>query len=66
VLVNIIKYDGKTNPSVRLEDYRLVYRASGASNDPFIIQFIPIYLSDSARAWLDHLPRNIINSWDDL
>jgi hypothetical protein len=26
------------------------------------IQFFPIYLVDSARAWLDHLPRNVINS----
>jgi hypothetical protein len=26
----------------------------------------PIYLVESARAWLDHLPRNAINRWDDL
>jgi hypothetical protein len=38
----------------------------GVNNDLFIIQFLPIYLAKSARAWLDHLPRNTINSWDDL
>jgi hypothetical protein len=32
----------------------------------FIIQLLPIYLVESARAWLDHLPRNAINRWDDL
>jgi hypothetical protein len=63
---NIIKYNDKTNPSVWLEDYCLVCRAGEVNDDPFIIQFLPIYLVDSARAWLDHLPRNIINSWEDL
>jgi hypothetical protein len=33
----------------------------GANDDLFIIQFLPIYLADSARAWLDHLPRNVID-----
>jgi hypothetical protein len=48
-----------------VEDYRLAFRAGGANDDLFIIQFLPIYLAKSARAWLDHLPRNAINSWDD-
>jgi hypothetical protein len=61
---NVVKYDGKTNPSVWLEDYRLKYRVGGVNDDLFIIQFLPIYLVDSARAWLDHLPRNVINRWD--
>jgi hypothetical protein len=26
----------------------------------------PIYLIDLARAWLDHLLRNRIDSWEDL
>jgi hypothetical protein len=63
---SVIKYDGKTNPSIWLEDYHLVCRAGGASDDLFVIQFLPIYLADFARAWLDHLPRNVINSWDGL
>jgi hypothetical protein len=59
---NVIMYDGKTNPSVWLEDYRLVCRAVGASTDFFIIQFLPIFLADSTRVWLDHLLRNIIHA----
>jgi hypothetical protein len=38
----------------------------GVNNDLFIIQFLLIYLAESAIAWLDHLPRNTINNWDDL
>jgi hypothetical protein len=63
---NIVKYDGKTNPSVWLEDYHLACRVGGANDDHFIIQFLPIYLAYSARAWLDNLPRNVIDNWDDL
>jgi hypothetical protein len=63
---NIVKYDGKTNPSVWLEDFCLACRVGGANDDLFIIQFLSIYLADSARAWLDHLPRNMIDSWEDL
>jgi hypothetical protein len=35
-------------------------------DDLFIIQFLPIYLADSTRAWLEHLPRNIIDNWEDI
>jgi hypothetical protein len=49
-----------------LEDYHLTSRAGGANDNLFIIQFLPIYLSESARAWLDHLLRSAINCWDDL
>jgi hypothetical protein len=63
---NITKYDSKINSSIWLEDYHLAYRAGGANDDLFIFQFLPIYLAESTRAWLDHLPRNAINRWDDL
>jgi hypothetical protein len=61
-LSNIVKYDGKTNLSIWLEDCCLACRAGEADDDLFIIQFLPIYLADTARAWLDHLPRNTIDS----
>jgi hypothetical protein len=41
-------------------------RAEGANDNLFIIQFLPIYLAKFAIAWLDHLPRNAITSWDNL
>jgi hypothetical protein len=58
---NIVKYDGKTNPNIWLEDYHRACRASGADDDLFSIQFLPIYLVDMAMVWLDHLPRKTIN-----
>jgi hypothetical protein len=63
---NIIKYEGETNPSIWLEDNRLTWRVGGADNDLLIIQFLSIYLFDTTRAWLDHLPRNWIDCWEDL
>jgi hypothetical protein len=36
------------------------------NDDIFIIQFLPIYLANSARSWLDHLPRNVNDNWDDF
>jgi hypothetical protein len=63
---NIIKNDDKTNPSIWLENHRLTCWAGRANDDLLIIQFLLIYLAKSAMAWLDHLPRDVINSWEDL
>jgi hypothetical protein len=63
---NTVKYDGKTNPNIWIEDYCLACRAGGADDDLFIIQFIPIYLVDKLSAWLDHLRRNMIDRWENL
>jgi hypothetical protein len=63
---NFVKYDGKTNRSVLLEDYCLACWAGGVDGNHFIIEFLPIYLADMATAWLDHLSRNMIDSWEDL
>jgi hypothetical protein len=63
---NIVQYDGKTNPSSWLEDDHIACREGGADDDLFIIQFLPIYLVDTARTWLDHLPKNLIYFWEDL
>jgi hypothetical protein len=61
--VNIVKYTGDTNPGVWLEDYRLACRAGGASEDRFIIQYLPICLGENVRAWLEFLPADSIGSW---
>ena len=63
---NIPKYSGETNPGLWLEDYRLACQAGGANDDDFIIRNLPLFLADSARAWLEHLPSNAIQSWVDL
>jgi hypothetical protein len=50
------------NPSLWLEDYRLACRAGGANSDYFIIRNLPLFLADSARTWLEHLPSNRIHN----
>jgi hypothetical protein len=60
---NVPRYDGDTNPSVWLEDYRPACHAGGATDDLFVIKNMPLYLGDSARTWLEHLPRDKINDW---
>jgi hypothetical protein len=57
---NIPRYDGDTNPSVWLEDYRLACHTGGATDDLFMIKNLPLYLGDSACTWLEHLPRDKI------
>ena len=59
-------YSGETNPGLWLEDYRLVCQAGGADSDYIIIRYLPLFMADSARTWLEHLPPNWIQSWADL
>jgi hypothetical protein len=63
---NISKYDGYSNPSVWMEDYRLACCMAGIKDDHPIIQFLPIHLVEGARAWIEHLPARTIHSWVDL
>ena len=53
------------NPELWLKDYRLACQDGGADNDYFIIRNLPLFLANSARTWLKHLP-NRIQSWADL
>jgi hypothetical protein len=35
-------------------------------DDNLIIRNLPLFLSNAARAWLEHLPPAQISNWDDL
>ena len=63
---NIPKYSGETNPGLWLEDYRLACQAGRVDNDDSIIRNLPLFLADSGRTWLEHLPPNRIQSWANL
>jgi hypothetical protein len=52
----ITKYLGETRPKLWLADYRLAYQLGGTDDDNLIIRNLPLFLSDAARAWLEHLP----------
>jgi hypothetical protein len=49
-----------------LADYRLACQLGGTDNDNLIIRNLSLFLSDAARAWLEHLPPAQISNWDDL
>jgi hypothetical protein len=60
------RYDRDTNPNIWLKDYQLACHTGGATDDLFVIKNLPLYLGDSARIGLEHLPRDKINDWTDL
>jgi hypothetical protein len=62
----ITKYSGETRLELWLADYRLACQLGGTDNDNLIICNLPLFLSDAARAWLEHLPPTQISNWDDL
>jgi hypothetical protein len=62
----ITKYSGETRPELWLADYRLACQLGGTDNDNLIIRNLPLFLSDTARVWLEHLPSGQISNWDDL
>jgi hypothetical protein len=62
----ITKYSGETRPKLWLVDYRLAYQLGGTNDDNLIIRNLPLFLSDTAHAWLEHLPPGQISNWDDL
>jgi hypothetical protein len=62
----ITKYSGETRPELWLADYRVAYQLGGTDDDNLIIRNLPMFLSDAARAWLEHLPPAQISNWDDL
>jgi hypothetical protein len=62
----ITKYSGETRPELWLADYRLACQLGGTDDDNLIIRNLPLFHSDAARAWLEHLPPVQISNWDDL
>jgi hypothetical protein len=57
---------GETRPELWLADYRLACQLGGTDDDNLIIRNLPLFLSDGARAWLEHLPPAQISNRDDL
>jgi hypothetical protein len=62
----ITKYSGESKPELWLADYRLACQLGGMDDDNPIIRNLPLFLSNAARAWLEHLPSVQISNWDDL
>jgi hypothetical protein len=58
----ITKYSGETRPELWLADYRLACQLGGTDDDNLIICNLPLFLSDTTRAWLEHLPSGQISN----
>jgi hypothetical protein len=52
----ITMYSRETRPELWLADYRLACQLGGTDDDNLIIRNLPMFFSDAARAWLEHLP----------
>jgi hypothetical protein len=62
----ITKYSGETRLELWLANYRVACQLDGTDDDNLIIRNLPLFLSEAARAWLEHLPPAQISNWDDL
>jgi hypothetical protein len=58
----ITKYSGETRLELWLADYRLACHLGGTDDDNLIIRNLPLFLFDTARAWLEHLPSGQISN----
>jgi len=64
---SIAKYNCETKPELWLADFRLACQLGGArGDDRAIIRQLPLFLSDTARRWLEELPTNQIHDWVDF
>jgi len=64
---SIAKYNGETKLELWLADFRLACQLGGAQGDDrAIIRQLPLFLSDTARRWLEELSANQIYDWVDL
>jgi len=58
---SIAKYNGETKPELWLADFRLACQLGCArGDDRAIVKPLPLFLSDTARRWLEELPANQI------
>jgi hypothetical protein len=64
--LNIEKYDGETDLKIWLINYQLAMKAAFALDTFFMIHYLPIYLTNSARNWLNNLREGTIKRWVDL
>jgi hypothetical protein len=62
----LTKYNSETKPELWLANFCLAYQLGGATDDRVIIRQLPLFLSDTARAWLEDLLPQQIHDWNDL
>jgi hypothetical protein len=63
--MHIQTYDGVAKPNTCLQDYTNAIEISNG-NILVTVRYHSIMLAGTARAWIDPLPENTINSWNDM
>src|ERR1041385_1742520 len=59
------KYNGSMKPEDWLSDYLTAVRIAGGSRR-VAIRYAPLMLQGSARTWLNSLPKDSVNCWEDF
>jgi hypothetical protein len=62
---SIEKYDGRSDPSIRLKMYSIPACASGG-NEEHMVGYFPLVMGKAPLLWLDNLPAECITSWATL
>jgi hypothetical protein len=61
----IVKYDGRSDPSIWLKMYNIAARACGGNEDN-LTGYFPLAMGKAPLLWLDNLPTKCITSWATL
>src|SRR3954463_16766849 len=59
------KYNGSVKPEDWLTDYMTAVRIAGDSRR-LAVRYAPLMLQGSSRTWLNSLPRDSVNCWEDF
>ena len=59
------KYNGAVKPEDWLSDYLTAVRIAGG-NRRVAVRYAPLMLQGTARTWLNSLPKDSVNCWEDF
>ena len=59
----IVKFDGTQDPRLSLEDYLIAWDCQGG-NTTTAMQYLQLMLTGSTRGWLQSIPKNFFNTWE--
>jgi hypothetical protein len=61
----VVKFNGRQDPRIWLDDFITAVTISGGSRDN-AMQLLSLHLKDNARAWLNNLAPDSIRSWEEF
>ena len=61
----IVKFDGRQDPRLWLEDYLIACNCQGG-NQITAMQYLQLMLTRSAREWLQLIPKNSFSTWEEF